>query len=328
MRVNVGMFVAMVTLTCISTGAIGQAPSPGSVQYPQRTVRIIVPTAPGGGTDIQARLLAKNFHDALGQPFVIENRSGASGMIGAELAAKAQPDGYTLLMTSTYLATNVSLYKKMAFDAIKDFVPIGQVSFAPQLLIVHPSVPARSVKEFVALAKRSAGKMNAGSSGNGSANHLAVEMLKQRAGLDVIHIPYKSGAPAMIALVSGEVDFTFTGVVTALPHVRTNQVRPLAVTSIKRSSVVPDVPTMDSVYPGFESANWYAMFAPSGTPEAIVNRLSAEMAKALKTRELREFIARDGAEPVGSTPREMAAFFRSEVERYAKVIKAGNVRVE
>ncbi len=328
MRVSLGMFVAMVTMTCISTGAIGQAPSPGSGQYPQRTVRIIVPTAPGGGSDIQARLLAKNFQEAFGQPFVIDNRSGASGMIGAELAAKAPPDGHTLLLTSAYLATNVSLYKKMAFDATKDFAPIGQVSFAPQLLIVHPSVPARNLKELVALVKRSPGKINAGSSGNGSANHLAVEMLKQRAGLDVIHIPYKSGAPAMTALVSGEVDFTFTGVVTALPHVRSSQVRALAVTSIKRSSVVPDVPTVDSVYPGFESANWYAMFAPAGTPDAIVNRLSAEMTKALKTRELREFIARDGAEPVGSSPREMAAFFRSEVERYAKVIKAGNIRVE
>ena len=312
-----GMFMVL----CAAVSAFGQS-------YPQRTVRILVPTAPGGGTDIQARLLAKNFQEGMGQPFVIENRQGASGMIGAELAAKAPPDGYTLLMTSTYLATNVSLYKKLAFDPMKDLTPIGQVSFAPQLLIVHPSVPVRNVKELVALAKRSPGKINAGSSGNGSANHLALEMLKQRAGIDVIHVPYKSGAPAMVALVSGEVDFTFTGVVTALPHVRNNQVRALAVTSLKRSTVVPDIPTMDSTYSGYESANWYAMFAPAGTPEAIVNRLSTEMAKALKTKELREFIARDGAEPVGSSPKEMAAFFRQEVERYAKVIKAGNVRVE
>jgi tripartite-type tricarboxylate transporter receptor subunit TctC len=321
MRSHIGIRAAALVMFCASVSAFGQA-------YPQRTVRILVPTAPGGGTDIQARLLAKNFQEAMGQPFVIENRQGASGMIGAELAAKAPPDGYTLLMTSTYLATNVSLYRKMPFDPMKDLAPIGQVSFAPQLLIVHPSVPARSVKELVALAKKTPGRINAGSSGNGSANHLALEMLKQRAGIDVIHIPYKSGAPAMTALISGEVDFTYTGVVTALPHVRNNHVRPLAVTSLKRSSVVPDVPTMDSVYPGYESANWYAMFAPAGTPEAIVNRLSVEMAKALKTREMREFIARDGAEPVGSTPQEMAAFFRREVERYAKVIKAGNVRVE
>jgi tripartite-type tricarboxylate transporter receptor subunit TctC len=321
MRLHVQYLSAVIAAMCWT------APAPAQT-YPVRPVRVIVPTAPGGGTDIQARLLAKNFQEALGQPFVIENRAGASGMIGAELTAKAPPDGYTLLMTSTYLATNVSLYKKMPFDATRDFAPITQVSFAPQLLIVHPSVPARTVKEFVALAKRSPGKVNGGSSGNGSANHLALEMLKQRAGIDVTHIPYKSGAPAMTALISGEVDFTYTGVVTALPYVRNNQVRPIAVTSLRRSPVVPDVPTMDSVYPGFESANWYAMFAPAGTPEAIVNRLSAEASKALKTRELREFIARDGAEPVGSTPQEMAAFFRREVERYAKVIKAGNVRVE
>jgi tripartite-type tricarboxylate transporter receptor subunit TctC len=321
MRLRVRYVSAAIAAMCWAALACAQT-------YPVRPVRIIVPTAPGGGTDIQARLLAKNFQEAMGQPFVIENRAGASGMIGAELTAKAPPDGYTLLMTSTYLATNVSLYKKMPFDATRDFAPITQVSFAPQLLIVHPSVPARTVKEFVALAKRSPGKVNGGSSGNGSANHLALEMLKQRAGIDVTHIPYKSGAPAMTALISGEVDFTYTGVVTALPYVRNNQVRPIAVTSLRRSPVVPDVPTMDSVYPGFESANWYAMFAPAGTPEAIVNRLSAEASKALKTRELREFIARDGAEPVGSTPQEMAAFFRREVERYAKVIKAGNVRVE
>ena len=321
MRLTIHCFAVALAMSCAAGVALGQ-------NYPVRTVRIIVPTAPGGGTDIQARLLAKNFQESMGQPFVIENRPGASGMIGAELAVKAPPDGHTLLMTSTYLATNPSLYKKMAFDPIRDLAPVGQVSFAPQLLIVHPSVPAKSVRDFIALAKRSPGKINAGSSGNGSANHLAVEMLKQRAGIDVIHIPYKSGAPAMTALVSGEVDFTYTGVVTALPFVRNSQVRPLAVTSLKRSSVLPDVPTMDSVYPGFESANWYAMFAPAGTPESIVNRLNGEMSKALKTRELRDFIARDGAEPVGSSPQEMATFFRREVERYAKVIKAGNVRVE
>src|SRR5688572_9464906 len=185
MRLCGGVWTAG-ALVCASMGAFAQAPSTGSGQaYPQKTVRIIVPTAPGGGTDIQARLLAKNFQENLGQPFVIDNRAGASGMIGAELTAKAPPDGYTLLMTSTYLATNVSLYRKMSFDAMKDLAPIGQVSFAPQLLIVHPSVPASNVKELVALAKKSAGRINAGSSGNGSANHLAIEMFKQRAGIDV-----------------------------------------------------------------------------------------------------------------------------------------------
>lgn len=312
----VALFLAT---TC--AGAAAQA-------YPSKSVRIVVPTAPGGGTDIQARLIAKAFQEAMGQAFVIDNRPGASGMIGAEIVAHAPLDGYVLLLTSSYLASNVSLYKKMTFDPMRDLMPVGQVSTAPQLLVVHPSVPAHGVKELVALAKRPGAKLNAGSSGNGSVNHLALEMLKQRTGIDVIHVPYKSGAPAMRALIGGEVDFTFTGMITALPPVRAKQVRALAVTSLMRSPVVPDVPTLDSVYAGFESANWYALFAPAGTPEAIVTKLSGELAKAVKTREMRDFITSEGAEPVGSTPQELAAYFRREVERYAKVIKAGNVRVE
>ena len=303
--------------------------APASAQtYPGKTVRVVVPTAPGGGSDIQARLLAKTFQEAMGQPFVVENRPGASGIIGVELVAKAPPDGYTILVGTALLATNAALYKKLPFDAAKDLAPVGQISFAPQLMIVHPSVPARSVREFVSLAKRHPGKLNAGSSGSGSANHLALEMFRQRAGIDVTHIPYKSGAPAIIALVSGEVAFTFTGAVTALPPVRAKQVRALAVTSPKRSSLLPDVPTMDSFYPGFESANWYAMFVPAGTPAAVINRLNSEMVRTLKSPEIVDFMKREGAEPVGSTPQELAAYFRREVERYAEVIRIGKVRVE
>ena len=303
--------------------------APASAQtYPGKTVRVVVPTAPGGGSDIQARLLAKTFQEAMGQPFVVENRPGASGIIGVELVAKAPPDGYTILVGTALLATNAALYKKLPFDAGKDLAPVGQISFAPQLMIVHPSVPARSVREFVSLAKRHPGKLNAGSSGSGSANHLALEMFRQRAGIDVTHIPYKSGAPAIIALVSGEVAFTFTGAVTALPPVRAKQVRALAVTSLKRSSLLPDVPTMDSFYPGFESANWYAMFVPAGTPAAVIGRLNSEMVRTLKSPEIVDFMKREGAEPVGSTPQELAAYFRREVERYAEVIRIGKVRVE
>ena len=303
------------------------AAAPAQV-YPVKPVRVVVPTAPGGGSDIQARLLAKAFQESMGQPFVVENRAGASGIIGVELVAKAPADGHTILVGTVLLATNAALYKKLPFDVAKDLAPVGQVSFAPQLMIVHPSVPARSVKEFVALAKKYPGKLNAGSSGNGSANHLALEMFKQRAGIDVAHIPYKSGAPAIIALVSGEVAFTFTGAVTALPPVRAKQVRAFAVTSLKRSSLLPDVPTMDSLYPGFESANWYAMYVPAGTPAAVIGRLNSEMVRTLKSPEVIDFMKREGAEPVGSTPQELAAYFRREVERYAEVIRVGKVRVE
>ena len=308
--------------------ALCAASAASAQNYPVKPVRIVVPTAPGGGTDTQARLLARAFQDTMGQQFVVENRGGASGIIGAEVVAKAPADGYTLLLTTAYLATNVSLYKKMPFDALKDFAPIGQISYAPQFLIVHPSVPAKSLKDFVALAKKNPGQLNAGSSGSGSANHLAVEMLKQAAGINVVHIPYKSGAPAMTALITGEVSFTFTGGVTALPFIRNGQVRPLAVTSLKPSSVLPNVQTVASVYPGFESANWYALFAPTGTPPAVINRLSGELIKAIKTKEIRDFLTREGAEPVGSTPQELAAYFRREVDRYAKVIKAGGIQVE
>ena len=321
----VPVFLSVTIAGLLGFVSIGPAPAQ---TYPGKAVRVVVPTAPGGGSDIQARLLAKAFQESMGQPFVVENRPGASGIIGVELVAKAPPDGYTILVGTALLATNAALYKKLPFDAARDLAPVGQISFAPQLMIVHPSVPARSVKEFVALAKRHPGKLNAGSSGSGSANHLALEMFKQRAGIDVTHIPYKSGAPAIIALVSGEVAFTFTGAVTALPPVRAKQVRALAVTSLKRSSLLPDVPTMDSFYPGFESANWYAMFVPAGTPAAVIGRLNSEMVRTLKSPEIVDFMKREGAEPVGSTPQELAAYFRREVERYAEVIRIGNVRVE
>ena len=296
--------------------------------YPVKSVRIIVPVAPGGGLDTQARLLGKKFQESMGQVFVIDNRPGASNIIGTELVVKSPADGYTLLCTSAVLATSVTLYKKIPFDPFRDLAPVGQISSAAQFLIVHSSVPAGSVKQFIALAKKHAGKLNAGSSGNGTANHLAIEMLKQMAGINVTHIPYKGSGPATIALIGGEVDFTFAGALSALPHIRSGKVRALAVTTPKRSPAAPDVPTLASFYPGFESANWYAVFAPAGTSAAIVSKISSEIAAALKSPEVREFMAKEGAEPVGSTPQELATYFKREVERYAKVIRAGNVRVE
>jgi tripartite-type tricarboxylate transporter receptor subunit TctC len=297
-------------------------------QYPARTVRVMVPTAPGGGSDTQARLLAKRFTETLGQSFVVDNRPGASGVIGAEIVARAPADGYTVLFGTAQIAISQLLVKKIAIDITRDFAAVCQVSSAPQYLMVHPSVPARNVAEFVALAKKSPGKMNAGSSGTGSANHIAVEMLNQAAGIRVTHIPYRSGAPSIAALIGGETDYTFSGAVTALPHVRSGKVRGLAVSSLKRTAAAPDLPTLDSIYPGFESANWYAMFAPAGTPPAIVNRLHAETVNALKAPEIREFMQGEGADLVGSTPAELAAYVKRELERYAIVIKRANIRAE
>ena len=319
---------AFAAAALVCTTAAAQTSSTGPAGYPSKVVRVVVPTAAGGGSDLQARLVAKAFQETFGQPFVVENRPGASGTIGAEIAAKSPPDGYTLLVATALLATNSALYKKLPFDPMRDLAPVGQISFAPQFLIAHPSVPARSVKELVALAKRQPGQLNAGSSGTGSANHLALEMFRQRAGIDVTHVPYKSGSPAVAALMGGEVAFTFTGALTAIPPVRAGRVKALGVTSLKRSSLMPEVPTMDSLYPGFESANWYALFVPAGTPAPIVTRLNAELLKALKSREMVDFMTREGAEPAGGSPQELGAFFKREVERYAEVIRVGRIQVE
>ena len=296
--------------------------------YPARSVRIIVPTAPGGGSDTQARLLAKRFTETMGQGFVVDNRPGASGVIGAELVARAPADGYTLLFGTAQIAVSTLLLRKTPFDLTKDFAPISQVSSAPQYLMVHPNVPARSVPEFVALAKKNPGKLNGGSSGTGSANHIAIEMLKQAAGISLTHVPYRSGAPSIAALIGGETDFNFSGAVTALPHVRSGKVRGLAVTSLKRTAAAPNLPTLDSYYPGYESANWYAMFAPANTPGAIINKLYAETITALKLPEIRDFMASEGADLTGSTPAELAAYIKRELGRYTVAIKAANIKQE
>jgi tripartite-type tricarboxylate transporter receptor subunit TctC len=296
--------------------------------YPVRTVRIVVPTAPGAGSDTQARLIAKRFTESMGQPFVVDNRAGASGVIGAELVVRAPADGYTLLFGTAQIPVSMLLLKKAPFDFARDLAPISQVSFAAQVLMVHPSVPVRTVQELVALAKKNPGKLNAGSSGNGTANHMAIEMFKLAAGISVTHVPYRSGAPAIAALIGGETDFSFSGAVTALPHVRSGKVRGLAVTSTKRASAAPNLPTLDSFYPGYDSANWYAMFAPAGTPAPIINKLHAETISALKAPEIRDFITGEGAELVGSTPVELSTYLRREIERYVKVIKSANIRME
>ena len=304
------------------------AVSASAQNWPVRPGRIIVPFQPGGGADIQARLLGKKFTESMGQSFVVENRGGAGGMVGAEIVAKAPADGYTLLFSTASLAVNVTLYKKLSFDPLRDFAPVSLFSSAPLVLVVHPSVPAKTVKELVALARQNKGRLNAGSNGSGTTSHLAIEMLKQHAGIEVAHIPYKGGGPAAIAIMAGEVDLRFSGQLAVLPHIKAGRVRPLAVASAAKSNVLPNVPTLPSVYPGFEADNWYAMFLPAATPRDIVSKLSAEVIKVIKAPDMREAISKDGAEPVGSTSEELAAYFKREVDKYAKVIKVANVQVE
>jgi tripartite-type tricarboxylate transporter receptor subunit TctC len=296
--------------------------------WPSKGVRIVVPFGAGGGTDIQGRLLGKKFYESMGQTFVVDNRSGVAGLTGADIVAKAPPDGYTLLFTTASLAVNVSLYKNLPFDPVKDLVPVSWVSSAPLVLVVHLSVPARNVRDLIALAKRSAVRMNVASNGSGTTSHLSIEMLQQMARVEVAHIPYKGNGPAMIALLSGEVDFGFGTALAVQPFIKQGKVRALAVTTRTRSSAFPDLPTMDSIYPGFESDIWYAMFLPAGTPKEIVSKLNAEILKALKAPDVRDFITKEGGNVVGSSPEDLAKYFQREVAKYANVIKAGNITVQ
>jgi tripartite-type tricarboxylate transporter receptor subunit TctC len=296
--------------------------------YPAKPVRIIIPFGAGGGTDIQGRLLAKKFFESMGQTFVVDNRAGASGLIGAEVAAKSPPDGYTILFTTASLSANVTLYaKRLKIDPLKDLEPVSWISSVPLVLVVHPSVPAKDVKSLVALAKKT-GKLNAGHNGSGTTSHLAIEMLKQSAGIDVAPIPYKGGGPSMTALIGGEVDFNFATALTVAPQLKAGKVRALAVTTAKPSGAFPELPTMLSMYPGFDVDNWYAMFLPAGTPRTLVDKVNGEIRKALQAKDVRDFMAREGADPVGSSPEELTALFKREIDKYAKVIKTANIVVQ
>lgn len=296
--------------------------------YPARAVRVVVPFAAGGGTDILARVWSLRMQAALGQTFVVENRAGAGGGIGAELVSKSAPDGYTLLVTTSALASNVTLLPKSPFDPRRDLAAISHLVSVPALLTVHPSVPAKTVKALVALSKSTKGGLNFGSNGTGTTSHLAGAMFGQVSGAAISHIPYKGAAPAINALIGGETEMAFPGVNSAAPFLRAGKVRGIAVTTRKPSSALPDVPTLDSVYPGFDIGNWIALFARAGTPPAIVGRLQTETVKALQHADMKSFMVREGADPVGSTAAEAAAFVAREVEKLGAIIKAAGVKAE
>lgn len=297
--------------------------------YPAKQVRMIVPFAPGGGTDIQARLLSKKFQESTGQTFIVDNRPTANGMLGPEIVAKAPADGYTILFMSAALAVNTTLVKKLAFNPLTDLEGVSLVSSVPLVLVVHPSLPAKNVKDLVALAKRTKTGLNAGSNGSGTTSHLSIEMFKQLTGVpNIVHIPYKGSGPATTALVSGEYEFGFPTALAAMPHMKSGRLRGIAVTTPKKASAFPDLPTIASSYPGFDTDNWYGMFVPARTPKDASAKLNAEILKALRAQDVRDFMAREGGEPAGTTPEEMTAFFKREVDKFAKVIRAGNVQSE
>jgi tripartite-type tricarboxylate transporter receptor subunit TctC len=319
--------VAVALITCT---AAAFNPSRADAQaWPDKPVRILVPFAPGGGTDIQARLLSSAFHKSMGQTFVIDNRTGAGGLIAAQLAVDAPPDGNTILFTSGSISVVVTLYaKRMSFDIERDLTPISWISSTPLVLTVHPSVPAKSVNELVALAKQRPSVFNAAGNSAGSTSHLTAEMLNQVAGIKSTVLTYRGGGPAVIALVSGEADYIFATAPSIMPFLKDGRARALAVTTPKRSSALPDLPTMNSIYPGFESDNWYAMFFPKGTPKAIVDKMNAEIRKALGTPEIRTFMPREALDPVASSPEELSALLKREIAKYAKVIRFANVRLD
>lgn len=300
-----------------------------SQSWPAKPVRIIVPFSPGGGTDIQGRVLAQVFHEHTGQPFVVENRAGASGLIGAELVAGSPPDGYNILFSTSSLSINATLYgSRMKIDPVHDLAPVSWLTSTPLVLVAHPSVPVKSVPELVKLAKQRPGTFNSGVNTPGTTSHLSAEMLKQLAGLQVTIVPYKGGGGAILALMSGEIDYLFaTGPVASAAR-KTGKIRLLAVTTAKKASAFPELPTMNTFYPGFESDNWYAMWFPEGTPKDIITKMNGMVVDALKNAKVRDFMVKEGLDPVGSTPDELEAQLKREITKYAEVLRKGNIKLQ
>jgi tripartite-type tricarboxylate transporter receptor subunit TctC len=307
----------------VSAGALAQS-------YPNKAVRMVVPFAAGAGSnDIMARLIAQRLSDSFGQQVVVDNRPGASGIIGTDIVAKAQPDGYTVLMMSLTHTVNPSLFSKLPYDTVRDLVPVTMVASAPLMLVVHPSVPAKSVAEFIAYAKANPGKLNFGSGGPGTTPHLAGEMLKTMAGIQVTHIPYKGGAPALADLVGGQIQFMLENIPGTLPFAKAGKLRALAVTDLKRSPLLPELPTLDEAgLKGYQIVGWNGLFVPAGTPQAILNKLHAEVVKALARPDVKERLATMGADGVGDTPQHFAAFIKAEIPKWAKVVKDAGLKVE
>jgi tripartite-type tricarboxylate transporter receptor subunit TctC len=298
-------------------------------EWPAKTVKVIVPFPPGGGTDTVARPLTAKLSHVLGQQFVIENRGGAGGTIGAAVAAKSAPDGYTLLLYSVHGAVAASAYKGLAYDLEKDLVPVTTVAIFPDVLVAANRVPARTLPELLAFAKANPGKINCGSAGNGTSRHLACEMFNMQAGIKATHVPYKGTGPATTALLAGEIDYIFEALGSAASYIRAGTVRPIMVTSAKRSPSFAEIPTaMESGLPGFEVTSWYGLWAPAGTPRAVVQKLQAAVAKAFEDPEMKELWFKLGAEPGGSSPEEFRELVSRDVAKWGKVVREAGISVE
>ena len=298
-------------------------------KYPAKTVRLIVPFPAGGGTDVQARVLVKEFQDQLGQNFIVDNRAGASGLVGAELVVNAPPDGYTFLFTTATISIVPTLYGgSMKFQPSKDLQPVSWVSTTPLVLVVHPSVPAKSPHELIALGRAKSGVLNAAINVAGSTSHLSAEMFKQLGKLTLTTVPYKGGGLSMVAVMGGEVDFQFAEAVLASPQIRAAKIRALAVTTPKPSEFFPGLPTMNSILPGFVSDNWFAMFFPARTPKEIVSTINGAIRKALDSKSVRAFLAQELTTGIGSTPEELEAHIKLETARYGEIIRKSNITLQ
>jgi len=325
-------FLPLLTaLTLLTASAAGpaDAQNPGA-SYPSRPVKLVVPFPPGGPLDIIGRAIAQKLTEAWGQSVVVDNRPGAGGNIGADIVAKAAPDGYTMLMgaLSTH-AVNPSLYTKMPYDAVKDFAPITLVAITPNVLVVNASLPVNSAKEFIAYAKANSGRLAFGSGSTGSAGHLAGELFKVETATDITHVPYKGGAPATQALLAGDTQFMFDNLANATPQVKAGKLKALAVTTAERSKLAPELPTMaEAGLPGFDISTWFGLLAPAGTPKDVIAKWNGEVTKILSSPEMRERLTAQGADPAPTTPEQFAAFIRSEIAKYAKIVKASGAKVD
>ena len=296
--------------------------------FPAKPIRVVVGFTPGAGVDIAVRLIGPKMGDALGQSIIVDNRPGAGGNIAAELGARAPADGYTLLANGAPAAIAQTLYSKLSYDLLKDFEAVALVASVSQLLVVHPSLPVKTLKDFVTIANVRRGELTYATTGSGSTPHLTAEMLRMQTGIQILHVPYRGTPPALTDLIAGNVTFMFANILSVLPQVQNGRLRALAITSAKRSAITPNLPTVAETYPGFESGSWYALFAPSGTPKEAVTRIHDAVTRAMQAPEVRDKFIAQGAEPLSGTPQDAAAYTRAEVAKWGKVVKASGARVD
>jgi tripartite-type tricarboxylate transporter receptor subunit TctC len=299
-------------------------------EYPVKPVRFVIAFSPAGPSDILTRIVGSKLAEAMGQVFIFDNRPGAGGNLAAEIVAKAPPDGYTLLMgNNSILATNASLYKNMSIDPVKDLAPVALLASQPNILVVHPSLPVKSVKELIAFAKAHPGQLNYASSGSGAAAHLAAELFKSMTGVQMVHIPYKGASPALIDMLAGQCQVMFATALSVQPYLQSNRLRPLAVSTAKRARIMPNLPTVaEAGVPGFEATTWHGVVSTAGTPPAVINKLNAEINKVLKLPDVNATLTRQGAEVLGGTPQEFAAYIKAEIPKWAKVVKDSGARAD